>query len=376
MKVLYVGAFRDGSGWSAAALDTLFALDAVGVDVVPRCIRLSQSNPPMPERYLHLESKDPRGADIVIQNILPFMMDYNGNFKRNIAYYFIETSNFISSNWAEFINTLDEAWVPCAMNHASSIDSGVRVPIRVMPCACDIEKYAKHYNPLPLRDQLKDSFIFYLIGEGTRRKNIAAVVKAFHLEFDPSEPVELLIKTSMPGIKPDAVKARMIHDSQIIKEGLNLYSDPRHYKREMFLTERMSDEGIMRLHATGDCFVLPSYGEGWGVPIFDAMAMGKTPITTNWGAVKEYMSNGTGWLVPGHMEPVFGMQSVHGNLYTGHQDWCLVDVRGLQRAMREAYENSSLRMTKSLNGFDRACDFSYETVGKTMKRRLEKFSNG
>ena len=38
MKVLYIGNYRDGTGWANACINNILALDSVGVDVVPRAI--------------------------------------------------------------------------------------------------------------------------------------------------------------------------------------------------------------------------------------------------------------------------------------------------------------------------------------------------
>ena len=37
-KVLYIGHYKDGTGWGNAALNNILAMDAVGIDVVPRAI--------------------------------------------------------------------------------------------------------------------------------------------------------------------------------------------------------------------------------------------------------------------------------------------------------------------------------------------------
>ena len=42
MKVLYIGHYRDGTGWGNAALNNILSLDAVGIDVVPRAITYEQ----------------------------------------------------------------------------------------------------------------------------------------------------------------------------------------------------------------------------------------------------------------------------------------------------------------------------------------------
>ena len=40
MKVLYLGHYREKSGWATAAINNILALDSVGIDVVYRDISL------------------------------------------------------------------------------------------------------------------------------------------------------------------------------------------------------------------------------------------------------------------------------------------------------------------------------------------------
>ena len=95
MKVLFAGPYKDNSGWAHAAQEYILALDAVGIDVVPRAIKLNlQVNPPIPQTITELESKSDRGCDVIIQNILPHMFDFDGRFKQNVGLIFTETSHF------------------------------------------------------------------------------------------------------------------------------------------------------------------------------------------------------------------------------------------------------------------------------------------
>ena len=74
MKVLYVGCYRDGTGWGQAATDYILAMDSVGIDVVPRPVKLNKNNIPIPNRITELERKDSSGAEVCIQHILPHLM--------------------------------------------------------------------------------------------------------------------------------------------------------------------------------------------------------------------------------------------------------------------------------------------------------------
>ncbi len=43
MKVLYIGCYRDHTGWGQAAIDYILAMDSVGIDVVCRPLKLNQT---------------------------------------------------------------------------------------------------------------------------------------------------------------------------------------------------------------------------------------------------------------------------------------------------------------------------------------------
>lgn len=372
MSVLFVGCYRDGTGWGHAATEAALALDKGGVDVVARCVKFSSHKVTIPTRLKALEEKSGAGEyRAVIQFSLPQTFEYEGRLGKNIGYFFTETDRFDDCDWVGHANMMDEVWVPSHHNRAAAITSGVAVPVQVVPCAVDAMRYAKSPKPVSIPGAGPDDFLFYSIFEGTRRKNMTALVTAFHLEFDPDEPVNLVIKTSLPGHAPEAAEEKLRVRLAAMKAELNLYPKPHHYKREIILTKYLSDEGVASLHGACDCFVLPTFGEGWCLPAFDAMAYGKTPIVTATGALLDFVSGETGWLVPGRQEPVHGMQDVHGDLYTARQTWCSADIGELRRAMREAYEDEEMRRRKAEAGIERAWDFDRGVVGKLMRGLLQ-----
>ena len=62
MKVLYIGCYRDGTGWAQATIDYILSMDAAGIDVVPRPIKLNNNKPDIPKRIIELEKKDSIGS--------------------------------------------------------------------------------------------------------------------------------------------------------------------------------------------------------------------------------------------------------------------------------------------------------------------------
>jgi glycosyltransferase involved in cell wall biosynthesis len=60
-----------------------------------------------------------------------------------------------------------------------------------------------------------------------------------------------------------------------------------------------------------DAFVIATRGEGWGMPITEAMAMGKPVAVTNWSGVTAFVDESVGYMV----------------------DYTLQDVRGFEEAL-------------------------------------------
>jgi glycosyltransferase involved in cell wall biosynthesis len=370
LKVLLTGVYRDGTGWAHACIDYILALDSVGVNVVPRPIKLNELNLPIPARIRELEQQSSQGCDVIIQHILPHMMEYCGGFKKNVALFELETTSINHMMWPEHINLMDVAWLTSSHAKDTCKQSGVKIPTELVLHTTDVERYNKFYQPIEIPGTSGD-FIFYTIAEFNTRKNLASLLRAFHTEFDPTEPVSLVIKSTKNGLSVQETINHLQNYCNQIKQGLNLYPKTDYYKSEVFVPNIVEDENVYRLHNSCDCFVLPSCGEAWCIPAFDAMAFGKTPIVTNWSGFTDYMTEDTGWLVDCYMQQAFGGND---SMYTGYESWAVVEIDYLRRCMREAYEDRQLREQKALAGKERAQEFSYNKIGNKLRKVLESYA--
>ncbi len=375
MKVLYLGVYKDGTGWGNAAQQNILALDRVGIHVVPRSITL---NPPdgdvdIPARILELEEDSETGCDICIQHLLPHTMEHHGTFDKNIGIYYSETSHFRNTMWSEHLSMMDQLWVANNDMIESALNSYVCAPMAVVPLGVDPSVYSQHYKPYPI-SATEGKFVFYTMGTLTRRKNLVGLLKAFHLEFTPDEPVCLIIKNNLTGQSPMEANRQLKVTIEEVKRSMRIYPDPAHYHNEILITQWLDQEKMMRLHKTGDCFVLPSYGEAWGMPGFDAMALGNSVILTNEGGPAEYVEDGkSGLLIECRREPVFIRpdEAPVPDLWTSDEDWNAPDIHHLKHLMRKVYEDPKLRTRLGEGGIDRAYDFSLEKVGEQMKGLLD-----
>ena len=366
MKVLYIGHYRDGTGWGNAALNNILSLDAVDIDVVPRAITYEQKDKTYPDRIKQLEQKSNENCDVVIQHTLPSNYVYNSSYK-NIGVLTCETSNFKSTGWQHYCNLMDELWVSSEVAKKQTLDSGVTKPVRVIPYGLDISKYSSFKTNGQKIAELENNFTFGFVGEFIERKNIKALVQAFHLAFDPREPVNLFIKTSKKDL--DHVQGYFKH----IKNGMKIR---KNYKEEVVICGIMPEEDYISVLSQIDCFVIPSRGEACCIPSLEAMALGVPSIYTMDIGVDHLLNLSkinVNQSVRSYPVPCFGAIETLPNLDTSESSWQDIDVNQLSKVMRYMYSNLSDPDNKQRIGsmcIKESQKYSYIEVGNIMKEAL------
>lgn len=346
MKILYIAPFQDGTGYSQAALNYLLAMDYVGLDVVPRPIKLNNRLETVPQRYYELLNKTDKNCNICIQHILPDLTHYYKYFEQNILTFATETSNFKNSSWARYANMFEKVVVFNKQSKQACIDSNVLSPITIIPHAVDVDIFNQNYPTYPFEHNIQNTFKFYYIGEFVRRKNLGTLLTAFYSEFGREEPVSLTLKLSMPGHSEEQLRNEVTKFALSISEGLKI----KRFPNVNLITRRLKDEELWSLHESCDCYVNASFGEAWDYSAFYALGFGKTPIVGAHTAYLDYIDNENGWLVDCQKTPCFGAIDTIGDIYTGGELWYQVSTDHLKQCMRQAYVNHNLRKTKSQAG--------------------------
>jgi glycosyltransferase involved in cell wall biosynthesis len=370
MKVLIVGNYKELSGWSTQLKNHILALDSVGVDVVPRNITITQNvDPNVPQRILELEERSSKNPDVVVLNTLPAFYERQGGAKY-FGFYVAETSSFKPAGWQHKINLMDRAIVPNFFCQETSRRSEVKVPIHIVPQALDIHKFDVKYPVHPIRQANPNDFIFYTIGELTRRKNVEAILRAFHTEFSPNEPVQLFVKTTPTGLgdNPQQLINELVNK---VKGGLKLYNSVDRYKKEFIIPSYASDEEINSIHQSCNCYVTASHGEAFNIPLAEAMAAGKIVVAPNHSGM-DYVTEKNAFVPRSYAATCFGAVDTISDLYTGREWWHDVDVDSLRKCMRDAFEKRDLSRKKIEVAKKDIQKFSYQTVGKIYKETLQK----
>jgi glycosyltransferase involved in cell wall biosynthesis len=355
MKILYIGHYKDGTGWGDAAKNNIIALSKAGVDVVPRAISYNEKDSEPDEEISKLEQKSSEGCDICIQHTLPSNYVYDSNFK-NIGYLATESSDFVDTAWQKNINMMDELWVPSEYVKNSCVKSGVTIPIKIAPHCLNIDSYLKAEDGAKI-SQLLNTFNFAFVGEFIERKNIQALIKAFHTEFHPKENVSLLIKTS--GVDISVVNNLI----QATKKGLKLREK---YKEDIVISGKLEKKDYLSVLKQCHAFVMPSRGEGFCIPALEAMALGVPAIYTKGTAMSEFC---IGSAVESHSVACFGGMGSLPNIYTANSNWQEINIRDLQAKMRNAYTKGT-DIDKKERCQNKAKEYSHENIGKLFKELL------
>ena len=208
--------------------------------------------------------------------------------------------------------------------------------------------------------------MFYSIFQYIERKNPALLLRAFWEEFDGHQDVGLLIKTY--GLDFSDKQQKLIGQSIVKLKAKYARSNPP----PVLLYDRlMTRDDVFRFHTTGDCFVLPHRGEGWGIPQVEALLMEKPLISTSLGGMHDWISRKNYQALDRYkLERVTGMDYVPW--YTSDQKWANPELDQLKQKMRWVYENYDKAKNQTLKAKQEVIKkLSFEAVGTTMRQRIE-----
>lgn len=128
------------------------------------------------------------------------------------------------------------------------------------------------------------------------RKNPEGLVSAFRAAFpDSDDKVRLVIRLN----NADTDVGRFIRDRLLQLAGGD--------GRIGLLLAPMSYETVLSLYASADVFVSLHRGEGLGLGMLEAMALGKPVIATGWSGNLGFMNHGNSALLRYRLVPVFGI---------------------------------------------------------------------
>jgi len=238
----------------------------------------------------------------------------------------------------EIERNVDELWVPSRFVRDVFIRAGVgKDRLQVIPNGFDPQSLSP--EGAWMRPTGSRKFMFLFVGGAILRKGIDVLLSAYARAFEAGDDVTLLVST---GANP-----AYSHNSQenMLKK---FVSNPR-LPHLAYLAKQLDEATLASLYRGCDAFVLPYRGEGFGMPIAEAMACGKPVITTAAGPAPEFCPTDCAYLVPAVETEVQESLPPFGE-FVSEWSWFEPDVPALAKAMRHVYENRDEAASRGRKG--------------------------
>ena len=345
------------SGYAVSAKNFMLALENRGIDVRYRYVY--GKNTPIPYEESGVSDdyrinvirkrKFLKTCPQVVYGVADVFHKNTGKYK--IGYTMLETTG-IPEDWVKQCNKMDEIWVPSHFNVQTFQNSGVRVPIQVMPLGID----PNYYNPHIISYKKNHRYTFLSVFEWGERKAPELLLRAYSKAFTGKDEVVLICKVNNS-------------DSSIhVENEVRKLELPGDGPEIIFLYNTdFEDYEMPALYRSADCFVTATRGEGWGMPILEAMACGLPAIATDWSAQTDFCTEA--YAYPVRVEKLVEAKA-KCEYYQGFQ-WAQAEEEHLIQRMRYVYEHREEAAQKGQLASDYVRrEFTWDRAAEKMEERI------
>lgn len=367
MRINWFSPLFDASGYAYVGRQLVKALIAEGHQVAAD--EMFQWNPELrQERYIDKEMlknmkrrhfKNAPRINLVIPD--QFHRGF-GNY--HVGYTMFEVDR-ISDVWVVMCNKMDEIFVPSSFNYHTFSKSGVdSKKLKVMPFGVDAELFNPEAEKMRLLGT-EDKFVFFSDFQWSIRKGWDVLLEAYYGEFDRDEGVCLVLKTyeAVPGAP--ASEAVIFDGIKSIKRKFN-----KALPKVLWFRHMIEDGRMPQLYKAMDCFVSTTRGEGWNLPLVQAMSMEVPSIVTNWSAHTDYATERNAYLID------YEMVETHASLlwHPGYRDayYANPSIEHTRSLMRHVYDNYEEAKIKAEIGRDEILkQWTWKHSAQRIVKRLE-----
>jgi glycosyltransferase involved in cell wall biosynthesis len=250
----------------------------------------------------------------------------------------------IPTDWIDSCNSnVHEIFVPSTFNQKTFADAGVKTPLTVIyepldtyrfdisrfsgehaERALDIARLPQlRYLRPPAATPSRNEFRFVSVGKWEARKAFDELMNAYFDAFDSDSDVALWLRTKLDD-----------KGAQEFERTISDFCTANNRSRDslpqvVVANELLSYDELPNFYRAFDVLVSASHGEGWGLPLAEAMAMGLPVIAIEWGGSATLL-NGTGAIaVPYELTDARVAHSNH--------KWASAKRADLARELQEAW---------------------------------------
>lgn len=371
MRVIITGPVDDITGYATVTREIALAFHRLGAEVslwpVPWAVTKAEL-PAETSRLLDSFMVNQGDGDCFLYIGLPFLLNH-ALPRPAVALTMLEVDT-IPSSWVTFCNRMDEVWVPSRFNEETFRRSGVEAgKIRVMPLGVDTDLFTPGGRKLELPGVPSSAFVFLSVFEWVPRKGYDILLTAYLEEFRAADNVCLVLRTNSNNTSYDPEGKEIQSEINAIVE--RYYRDTDEAPTICLLAKPLPADQMPSLYRAAGCFVLPTRGEGWNLPAFEALACGIPVITTAWSAHLDWLNENNAYLVDVEtLEVVPRYGTPNDNIYSGYR-WARPSKEHLRRLLRWVYEHQNEAKAKALAARSTLeTNISWKVSAKRMYDRL------
>lgn len=198
------------------------------------------------------------------------------------------------------------------------IQSGVKVPIKVVLNAVDLDLKTTLVEPYKLNTKKK--FKFLHISTAKYRKGVDVLLRAYFKTFNAQDDCTLVIKSS-PG--PDNLVEQLL--TQLERENS---PEVIHIN-----SSELTEAELKGLLTSSDCCVYPTRGEGFGLPLLESMEYGVPLITTGYSGHMDFCNEQNSYLLDYKLKIASENELVNLNSY-----WAEPNEEQLGEFLKQVYD--------------------------------------
>lgn len=242
----------------------------------------------------------------------------------------------LPKEWIRFVSThVDEVWAYTRYVRNVYIAGGVSPErVHVVPLGVDTSVYTPDGRIAPLRT--KKTFRFLFVGGTIYRKGIDLLLEAYVAAFDRDDDVCLVIKD---------IGGNSFYQGQTMQERIRAIQRDHRAPEVEYIDRALKEDEMAALYRACHVLVQPYRGEGFGLPILEAMACGLPVMVTNGGACLDFCHEENSILLPAVMKRL--PEKRVGEYETIDFPWMFeVDGEVLKKTLRNAYEHPEALKSK------------------------------
>lgn len=234
-----------------------------------------------------------RDIDVSIRNIYPpYTKDIEGKIKI-IGPYGWEESKFPKQYVLNFNRDLNMVFTMSSYVRNLLKENGVTIPIVTTGI---IVEDILHIDSKPFLFNLPYGFRLLHISSLFPRKGADILLKAFDV-FDENLEITLIIK-GFPNPHNNII-AQLDELGFLVEttyeKDVFLYKKKR--KKILLINKSIPESQIKYLYEQSNILVAPSFGEGFGLPMAEAMLLELPVLTTGYGGQSDFCTTQTSWLI-------------------------------------------------------------------------------